>query len=139
KARAADINRTKWLVVGNVKYFPAQLQLLFFTPRHCEGLAQTKICIPITWNPEPVARAGFAWIGVTETLIDGLNIAATKQLGCAGSARASADRTSRSHIRLHVPVRSPASVIIGRRCFRKAAVVTENASQLPSAQHRFCE
>src|SRR6266478_1739946 len=95
EACAASVDRRKRLMVGDVKHIPTELQLVLFTPWHCQGLRQPKIDVHVSRQAEVISRACFAGIRISEALIDRLFVTATasKELRRASTVGASVDWT----------------------------------------------
>src|SRR2546425_163371 len=112
---------------------------MLLAPRHVEGLPHPKIHVRVSRIAEVIPWACLARIGVSETLVNRLDIATApaEELWCASTAgagwgsntgRASVDRVYGSYVGLDVPVGCPASVV-ERRSNRQSGVPTEDAGE----------
>src|SRR6266571_1937718 len=121
---------------------------MLLAPRHVPCLRQPKIHVHVSRQANVIPWACFARIGVSETLVNRLDIATAASEKLWGSspdgawssnaARASLNGRCRSYVGLDVPVRCPASVV-ERRASWQSGVPAEDAGHLPSPKDRLSE
>lgn len=110
-AAATGIKRAHRLVIEEVEGLKADLQTMFFTPRHLEGLADAEISVHIADIAEGVPFAGFAGHSVAEALKSLRRVAAKQR---AATRRAGFNGSDPRAIALHVPVGRPTRVVVRR-------------------------